>query len=164
MTPTLLTLAGSFTLSAPDAQLTMSPREICIRRDCVSTGQASVDADGTWRFGSGVWMRWSSNVDASVSLDGRTWVDAKLSFLTPSESPPRGLEVLGERHPGVAPGRWTRETDDCDRRRPVWVFVPIVAGQPSMGAYPRREGWAVRTGVDVVMCSDAKGTFGGVPR
>ena len=164
MTPTLLMLTGSFTLAAKDARVTLTPKETCIAGDCAATGSAKAADDGTWLFDSGVRVKWTSNTEGTLSLDGDSWVPAQLTFATPSEPTPPGLEVLGQHHSGIAPGRWTRETNDCDRARPVWVFTPIVRDQPTLGAYARSEGWAVRTGVRVVMCSDAQGQFGGVPR
>jgi hypothetical protein len=158
-----LILAGFFTLSAKDAEVRLTPKETCIAGDCVATGDAKVADDGTWVFDSGIRVKWSSNTEGTLSLDGRTWVDAELAFTTPSETPPTGIEVLGQHHPGVAPGRWTRETADCDRKQTVWVFTPIVKEQPTLGAYARDDGWAIRTGVRVVMCSDSQGQFGGVP-
>lgn len=160
----LLLLAGSFTLTAEDARVSLTAKQTCIAGDCVPTGHPEVADDGTWLFDAGVRVKWSSNTQGTLSLDGRTWVGAQLTFPTPSEAPPRGIDVLGQRHAGLAPGRWTRETADCDRARPVWVFTPIVENQPTLGLYPRGDGWAIRTGVAVVMCSDAQGQFGGVPR
>ncbi|MCB9678198.1 MAG: hypothetical protein H6737_24060 [Alphaproteobacteria bacterium] len=165
MTPVLVSLVGGhWALNAPAPRVEITAGQVCIAGDCAATGKPAVDAEGRWTFDSGVQLRWRTNVSAEVSLDGRTWSPATLSFTTPSESAPVGLEVLASSHASPAPGRWTKETAKCDRAIPVWVFSPIVGDEPMLAAYPTEGGgWRVRSGARVVMCHDAEGQFGGVP-
>lgn len=157
-------VASPWTLTSADGRVTLTARKLCIVADCVDTGSPKVNREGVWLFDGGVEVRWSSNVDAEVRQQGEPWKKAALTFATPSEGPPVGLDVLATAYSGPAPGRWTKETVGCDRAKPVWFFDPIIREQSTLAAYPRGSGrWSLRSGTTVVLCHDAGGQYGGVP-
>ena len=155
MTPTLLMLAGSFTLTAGEAGVTLTPEETCIAGTCVVTGGAKAAEDGTWRFDSGVRVKWTSHTEGTLSLDGDTWVAAQLTFATPSEPPPPDLEV-----------RWhTPTTASMRRGAGPWTSAslqsPVAAASPWKGTPGERltAGWTFTEGAEVVKCP---GNVGGI--